>query len=392
MTPPYLTIHLLGAPRVHRAGVPVKTERQKSLALLVYLAATRQLHTRPALATMLWPETRQARTYLRKSIAELRQLLDDKWLQVNVQATGFQPGSALWVDTHQFQQTIDLGTPTIGTSLSDTQADHLSTAVDLYQGDFLAGFTLPDAPEFDAWARPESERLRGLAERALAQLINHWRDQGDYAQAIVYAQRWLALDATQEAAHRQLMQLYAGSGKMAAALTQYEQCVAVLAEELAVPPAAETVALYEMIKVRQLPPMPHPSTPIDATPQPSREKLTLPPARNQQNAAIADGSRHLQLTGLSPLIGREHERVTLAHQLRQPEARWLTLTGTGGVGKTRLALQLLDDLRADFPDGSHLVALAPLNSPTMVLPAIAQALDVRTAPEETLTEALLLAL
>src|SRR5215212_8024553 len=78
-----------------------------------------------------------------------------------------------------------------------------------------------------------------------------------------------------------------------------------------------------------------------------------------------------------PLIGRERERAWVRATLQQPSVRLLTLTGPGGVGKTRLARVLTAELAHQFPDGAYFVSLAELGDPTLVLPAIAHAIGLR---------------
>ncbi len=101
------------------------------------------------------------------------------------------------------------------------------------------------------------------------------------------------------------------------------------------------------------------------------------------NSARAPSMSPLPLP-LTPIIGREREIATLVALLRRPEIRLLTLTGPGGVGKTRLALTVANQLGDDFPDGVIFVSMAPVAHPDLVAPAVAHLLGVRDAGNEPL--------
>jgi DNA-binding SARP family transcriptional activator len=202
-----LQFFLLGAPRLEQQHQNVNLSRRKALAALAYLAVTRRPHSRDELATLLWPDQDQsgARANLRRDLSTLKQILGDQTLLVDQDQVALNPDADFWLDVEAFQSRRDRVQQHAHTngSLCAECAGALQEAVDLYGGDFMAGFSLPDSPEFDEWQFFEAERLRQLLAGNLQDLIRWHTSRAEYEPAIAYARRWLALDALHEPAHRQ---------------------------------------------------------------------------------------------------------------------------------------------------------------------------------------------
>jgi DNA-binding SARP family transcriptional activator len=150
--------------------------------------------------------------------------------------------SDAWIDVAAFTGLLQVGAP------SPETIRQLEQAVELYGGDFLDGFSVADSPTFDEWVSLNREWLRRLVTEALHRLAACHEQAGEYGRGLRHAWRQVELDPCREQAHRQLMRLLALSGQRSAALTQYETCRRLLAEELGVEPAAETTNLYERIR------------------------------------------------------------------------------------------------------------------------------------------------
>lgn len=322
-----LRVALLGPPRVEREGLPVGINRRKSLALLSYLATTSQAHSRDTLATLLWPEVsqRRARGNLRRALSDLNQVIGEGILLLDGETVALNGEKRFWSDVGQFRANLAACVEHHHPA-EETCAECLSLlaeAVDLYQADFLAGFTLRDTAEFDDWQAFEADGLRQEYASALARLVEGLIDQGDYAEAIAHARRWVALDRLYEPAQQQLMRLYALSGRRHEALRQYQTCVETLEAELGVAPAPETAGLYQRIVSGDLAPAPV------ASPKPA----WLPPAPTA-----------VEVERSAPLVGREQELETVFAKIKsgwQGHGRTILLAGVAGVGKTRLAYEIL---------------------------------------------------
>ncbi len=310
-----LSISLFGSFRVALDGEPVTGfVSDKARALLAYLAVEAERpHRRESLVGLLWPEypERSARANLRNVLANVRQVIGDReadspFLCIERQTIQFNPEADVRVDVTAF-------TEGLGTSRAEA-AHELETAVALYQGGFLEGFSLPDSPAFEEWALLKREQFQRQALEALGRLADHYERRGEYGRALRFAWRQVEADPYRGVAQRSLMRLLALSGQREAALAQYETFRRLLAEEIGVAPAEETVRLYEQIQAGE---------------------LDLPP---QLPAFLTErGSRHGVARPL--FVARERELAQLNGFLNAAlagQGQVTCITGGPGRGKTAL--------------------------------------------------------
>jgi DNA-binding SARP family transcriptional activator len=327
-----LRLALLGTPRVEVSGAALRVDTRKAVALLAYLAYSGGRHGRDELAALLWPEgdDAHARAALRRTLSALNHALGGV-ARVAADRIGLElvaPGMGL--DVHRFRELVAAceahgHEPELACGAC---TEPLAEAVALHRGNFLAGFALRDAPEFEDWQFAEAETLRREHAGALQRLVVGLAAQARWQAAIAHAERWLALDPLHEPAHRQLMRLYAWSGQRSAAMRQYRACVRVLDQELGVPPLEDTTALYHEVTEGRVGP---PPTPPAAT---AKTGGAAPPV------AVQDPGVHGSPTQI-PLVGRDAQWAALLEAWagvdRRGQGRLVGLTGEAGVGKTRLA-------------------------------------------------------
>jgi len=249
-------IRLFGSPEVEKDGRAISIPRRKTLALLAYLAVTGQAHSREALAAFFWPEYDQSHALanLRRDLSRLKELFSEDMLAVDRMQAGINSQIEIDLDVAAFQARVKQAGKHnhTGESPCDECYTNLKAAVEIYRGDFMAGFNLPDSPGFDEWQFFTRDGLRRSLAAALQHLINWHASRDEFEFAVRWARQWLALDRLHEPAHRGLMQLYAWSGQRAAALRQYQECQRILQEELRIEPEEETRSLYEAIRSRTL--------------------------------------------------------------------------------------------------------------------------------------------
>ncbi len=323
---PQLRLTLLGGFSISIDGQPAtELSSRKAQALLSYLAVTGRSYTRTALAGLLWPDVPEtnARMNLRKELARLRQVVRP-YLRIERDSVAFDRTANVWLDVVAFTTLLTDPSPTHLT------IDQLTAAVALYQGDFLEGFYVLHAPTFEEWALLQRGRLREQVLQALQTLANAYTQQADCNRAIATIQQLLALEPWREAAHCQIMRLYAQSGQRAAALAQYESCRQVLADELAVAPDAETMALAAAIRTGEL-----------------SDKETKREGDRERGRQEESSLGHLSVSrsqvdwGEAPDVSQfqgRHRELSLLHKwLVDDRCRLVAVLGMGGQGKTVLA-------------------------------------------------------
>ncbi|HEY6411230.1 MAG TPA: AAA family ATPase [Ktedonobacteraceae bacterium] len=368
-----LSLCLFGPPRIEIDGIAMSVDTRKAVALIAYLAIMGQQHSRDSLAALLWPENDQshARAALRRTLSALNKALKGVWLDIDRETIGLNFHAGLQIDVQVFRRLL-AECRTHGHPANETCAaceQPLTAAVALYQSDFLAGFSLRDSPEFDDWQLYQADTLRREFAGALEGLTHCHSAAHHFDTAILYARRWLALDRLHEPAHRQLMLLYAWAGQRTAALRQYRECVQVFEQELGVSPLESTSQLYQLIKENHIPLLPPPLPElVFALEKQQTDSVGTPDTHNvpfintPKNPAIA----------AYPLVGRAEEWATMLKMYHAIEdgGRVIILEGDAGIGKTRLADELLAYARSGGANGisarcyegeSHL-AYAPIVS------------------------------
>jgi DNA-binding SARP family transcriptional activator/tetratricopeptide (TPR) repeat protein len=291
-----LHIRLLGDFALSAGDDPITSLSAPRLQSFIgYVALNRRSpQPRRRIAYLFWPDSEetQARTNLRKLIYDLRQTwpVVDKYIQLDGSEIRLQERAAFTLDIEEFEKLA---------KQADTTAS-LKAAIDRY-----GGMLLPNC--YDDWVIEERQRLHQLYLDTLENLVEDLEKQRDYQGAIRYSRSLLKQAPLQEDNYRRLMRLYALNGDRAGVLRTYHACATALQRELEVEPSQITQKLYNQLL--------HLEKPLS--------QLPPPPSR---------------------LVGRESEWAQLQEIWRKAmdgQLNWVVLAGEQGVGKTRLAEELV---------------------------------------------------
>lgn len=377
--PPPLRACTLGGFALWRDGVPLATgrwERTKAGALLKWLlGAPGHRLSRDEVAERFWPEGTPERgmANLRVLVHRLRGALGDArggeggCLRYNGEVLTLRPGTASeggWLDADAFALAAQA-------ALARQDAAGCRVALALYAGDYLPG----DA--YAEWAVGRREELSQQRLAVLLRLAALCTGSGEAEEAGRCLGSVLAAEPCHEEAAMALMRLHAAEGRPGQALRVYRRFAEALREDLALEPEAPMQALARALAARQ------PAAPAIALPDLVRNNLPAP--------LTSFIGRRRELANLRALLQPAYATGAATAGDGAPTCRLLTLTGPGGAGKTRMALQLADDLLdqpGSYPDGVWLVELAGLIDPTLVPATVALALGIREETTRPLAETL----
>jgi DNA-binding SARP family transcriptional activator len=313
-SPPSQTLHirLLGDFRLVYGDEPVTDVNTSRLqSLLAYLLVNRAApQSRHHLAFLFWPDSTdtQALTNLRNLLYRLRQVLPDadQFLHTDGQTLQWQVNAPFTLDVAAFEDALARAEQAEQSTDPAAAQAALEEAAALYPGDLLPSC-------YDDWIMRERERLHQAFSHAMDRLISLLEEGRDYRAAASYTERLLQHDPLHEATYRRLMQLHALTNDRAGALRVYHTCATILQRELAVEPSPATREAYERLLQPGTGLEPPPASPVELVP-------------------------------VSPLVGRHQEWMELRkvwHSASAGHPRFALISGEAGIGKTRLAEELV---------------------------------------------------
>ena len=337
-----------------------RLSKSASVVKLLALVPDHNLH-REQVLNLLWPDlgARAAANNLYQTLHVARRTLEPeateyRYLSMRGEHLALCRDDSAWVDVNAFELAAK-------EALGSRQPAAYRTAIELYSGDLLP------RDRYEEWAERRRDELLTTYSTLLFELATLLEERDALDRAAVALHEIVSHEPTHEEAHVKLMRVYARAGKRHGALRQYEHLEQALRRELGAKPQAASRHAYEEILAGHVP-------------APQTTNAGRPP----------EIGKHNLMGSLTSFVGRERERREVERLLGT--TRLLTITGTGGSGKTRLAQEVARDLTSAYQDGVWLVELAAVAEGSLVGGTVAEVLGVPEqpgrAPGVTLVDAL----
>lgn len=347
---------------------------KKAGVLLGFLALhPNKRFPREELAALLWPDaySDRGRHNLRTALAILRKQLQVPGVEGSPLLLAER--EAVWLNSAAFVTDVrefELLLAEAHATKEEGRTELLARAISLYQGDLLPGY-------YEDFILLERQRLADGFQKALHELIRLLEKQEAFGQATEFAYRALAFDPLDESAQATLLQLLVAQGQKERALQRYQEIERLFQAQLQSPPPPSLQQLAAQIK-KQL-------ALSSAYPSPVAKPLSM---------AAPSAPLHVNLpTYMTGFFGRQWEREQLLSWLGSGQnVRLVSITGPGGVGKTRLAVEVAHELVRGYAQQVAFVPLAELTQVTQAAEAVLTALQAarvpRLTPEEQLPRVL----
>ena len=339
-------LKLLGVPAIRYQETWYHLPATKASALLFYLAYKGDWVERGKLVYLFWPDTTEqtARRRLSRILIELKKLLYAKDIET-------EPSRLRW------QVKTDVQDFTVATN-----EGRLNQAVQLYGGALLETFSPPNVPEFESWLELERQELHKMWKNAVLTLASDFEGKEQYSQAAEVLERLHKAESFDETIVRRYLENLQQSHQQAKAFEVFERFKKNLEKDLDSQPEVETLELIQAIRQGEV----------------SNKTTTLTATKLQIPVTITKAKpRHNLPVQPTQFVGREIEKAKLTQYLTDPACRLLSIVAPGGMGKTRLAIEVARDQLDFFEHGVWFASFVPVNAPEQMIYTIADALDIK---------------
>ena len=354
-----LEVRLLGTFQIARPDGPIPSQawrQRKTQTLLKLLVSERgRVFSQEQLVDALFPDLdpQKATINLQARVSELRRTLEpdlkrgghSQFIRRAGSGYLFPKDAPCWVDIEAFQDALQAAAEVEQSQRWEQALEHYGAALALWRGEFLV------EDLYEEWTQLSRSHWQELYLSALERAGECHTQLGQYAQAIACYQQVIQQAPGREQAYALKMKNHHYAGQQRQALETYQTCAGALKDVVGLEPSAETRRLYLQI----------------------REGTLAQPHQQIPNNLVEPATR---------FIGREGELALLHEQLEKESCRLLTLVGPGGVGKTRLALQLASECLTRHPHGVFFVPLASLQEAGQLALAVREVLNLSLASSE----------